>query len=317
MSSSGNLQSLVKTDISVPRHQSIGKNGSFWIPKDSPDLLKQKSLPKKSSPIRTGTSAKANNSNQATNQSDLRTEGRVTTNFEKSMLSAEKKYFDKPRPPQSHSIAKNINTTASKPSQSNLPLLSLPTKTVNSSVLITQSSSSTIVGKDSLKPPNATPVNPRVINRDGGNQEHGKKKKNHGAKNAQMISSMDIKENEATNSVPSASNLLKADSPVVERFIKFVSKSVSPRVSYTHKFAKKIVRFAFDLPNGGKLGVRLEKSDKGISLCFIAAEEDIRNLLSFCKGGLADRIKSEQSTDVNLHIFSDYKEMDNYFLKVA
>lgn len=317
MSSSGDLQSLVKTDISVPKHQSIGKNGSFWIPKDSPDLLKQKSLPQKSHPTRTGTSAKAINANQGTNQLDLRTEGRVTTHFEKSMLSAEKKFFDKPRPPQNHSTANNINSTASKSAQSNLPLLPLPIKTVNSSVLITQSSSSTLVGKDSLKPSNATPSNLRVINRDGGNQEQGKKKKNHGAKNAQSISSMDIKENELTNSVPSASNLLQSDSPVVERFIKFVSKSVSPRVSYTHKFSKKIVRFAFDLPNGGKLGVRLEKSAKGISLCFIAAEEDIRNLLSFCKGGLADRIKSEQSTDVNLHIFSDYKEMDNYFLKIA
>ena len=317
MSSSGDLQSLVKTDISVPRHQSIGKNGSFWIPKDSPDLLKQKSLPPKTHNSRAGTSAKANNSNQATNQLDLRTEGRVTTNFEKSMLSAEKKIFVKPRPPQNHSTAKNIITTASKPTQSNLALLPPPTKTINSSVLITQSTSSTLVGKDSLKPSNATPVNPRVINRDGGNQDQGKKKRDHGAKNAQSLSSMDIKENEATNSVRSASNLLQADSPVVERFIKFLSKSVSPRISYTHKFSKKIVRFAFDLPNGGKLGVRLEKSAKGISLCFIAAEEDIRNLLSFCKGGLAERIKSEQSTDVNLHIFSDYKEMDDYFLKVA
>ena len=47
MSVSGEIQNLAKVEAG-PRHQSIGKNGSFWLPKDSPDILKQNPISPKS-----------------------------------------------------------------------------------------------------------------------------------------------------------------------------------------------------------------------------------------------------------------------------
>ena len=66
-------------------------------------------------------------------------------------------------------------------------------------------------------------------------------------------------------SVPSGEN-------IASKISNFVGKSVLPRVAYVNKFQKKIVRFAIDLPGGGKLGVRLEKKQGTLSLSLIAPQ---------------------------------------------
>jgi len=65
------------------------------------------------------------------------------------------------------------------------------------------------------------------------------------------------------------------------------------------------------------LGVRIEKSEKGVSLCFIAPDEKTRSMLDLCQKGIKQKIDSDQEIEVNVHVFSDYQEMDNYFLKAA
>ena len=123
--------------------------------------------------------------------------------------------------------------------------------------------------------------------------------------------------NKTITSVVSTDSFLQPDTSVVSKFINFIGKSVCPRVAYANKYSKKVVRFAIDLPNGGKLGVRLEKSEKGISMCFIAPDEDTRALLDFCKKGIKDEIDADQSTQVQIHVFSDYKQMDKHFKRAA
>ena len=78
-----------------------------------------------------------------------------------------------------------------------------------------------------------------------------------------------------------------------------------------------MVRFAIDLPHGGKLGVRLEKSENGVTLCFIAPDEKTRIMLNDCQKGIKQKIDSDQEVEVNIHVFSDYQEMDTFFLKAA
>jgi hypothetical protein len=128
---------------------------------------------------------------------------------------------------------------------------------------------------------------------------------------------MDTIDKDTSPQTSSIACSLSMDSTSVSKFVDLICKSVAPRVAYTNKSTKKIVRFAIDLPNGSKLGVRLEKSDKGLSLCFIAPDETTKELLNFCREGIRNKIGSDESFHTNVYVFSDYKEMDDYFLKAA
>ena len=172
--------------------------------------------------------------------------------------------------------------------------------------------------KEVVKPLISTQLYHKMVSRDTGDQNQQKKNKHHGAKNAQICSAMDSEIKDKTiTSVVSTDSFSQSDTSVVSKFVNFIGKSLCPRVAYANKHSKKVVRFAIDLPNGGKLGVRLEKSEKGISMCFIAPDEETRALLDFCKKGIRDRIDADQSTQVQIQVYSDYKQMDKHFKKAA
>jgi hypothetical protein len=40
-------------------------------------------------------------------------------------------------------------------------------------------------------------------------------------------------------------------------------------------------------------------------------------MLDLCQKAIKQKIDSDQEIKVNVHVFSDYQEMDNYFLKAA
>ena len=316
MSVSGEIQNLAKTDA-VPKHQSIGKNGSFWLPKDSPDILKQNPISPKSQKNNSSAGSETAKAKQGVNNSNSKSGGRENTSFEKTILSAEKKASPKAPSFQNSQMAKTNNSQSHNFIKSNLSPLPILTKIMNGSTVANKAVLPFLVAKEPIKQAVLPQTLHRPISRDRGNQEQGKKDHNHGAKNAHSISSMDFKDNEASSSASSTTSFSQVDSSVISKFVSLIGKSISPRIAYTKKFSKKIVRFALDLPNGGKLGVRLEKSDKGISLCFIAPEEDIRTLLNFSKNSIKGKISSSENSEINLHIFSDYKQMDDYFIKAA
>jgi len=114
-----------------------------------------------------------------------------------------------------------------------------------------------------------------------------------------------------------ASEVFKGGSNGVSKFVKFVGKSVLPRLGYLQKFEKKVLRFAIDLPSGEKLGVRLEKSGDSVSICFIAPNSEIRELLTSCKTHISDNISSNNAPKLSINIFADYAEMDNFFSLAA
>ena len=99
--------------------------------------------------------------------------------------------------------------------------------------------------------------------------------------------------------------------PKARSFVKFLSNTVAPRVAYLDKNARKVVRFAVDLPNKTKLGVRLEESGGSLTLCFICSDPESLEMLGFTKEAFPSpcppsRAKPNQS-------FSNYKEMDEHF----
>jgi len=297
MSDSPQIQSL-GNGHSTPKHQTIGRNGSFWMPKDSPDIKQTSTLNSKSSKNDSSVPPKTTNSHSSKQSSNLHSSNRSNVSFERTILSESSKISPRVSSPNNFATKQNTNPTKQDLVKPNLFQPSITAKSVKASASFNE------------------PTH-RSTNRDNQNQDSRKKNKDHGAKNAQSLKSMNLNDKESSVLEVGASNSSTSDSSIVLKLVNLISKAVSPRVSYTNKFSKKVVRFAIDLPSGEKLGVRIEKSEKGVSLCFIAPDEKTRSMLDLCQKGIKQKIDSDQEIEVNVHVFSDYQEMDNYFLKAA
>ena len=317
MTVSAEIQSPVGKGNIIPKHQSIGRNGSFWMPKDSLDIKKTSPLKSKDLNSNLSSSSKTSISNHVSKSAKVDSSTRPNLSFERTILSEANKISQKGMLMNKTLVNQNSKSHGQHLIKQNLSLPSSFAKTVKAAVLNTRPVVPLLSPKELNKSPVSNELTHKPTSRDRGAQDNGKKNKHHGAKNAQTISAMNLKENETSSQEVSVNNFSSLDTAVIAKFVNFIGKAVSPRVAYTNKFSKKVVRFALDLPDGGKLGVRLEKTEKGVSLCFIAPDQKTRMLLDYCQNGLKEKIDSDQGTHVNVHIFSDYQEMDNYFLKAA
>ena len=315
MSDSPQIQSIGNGN-SIPKHQAIGRNGSFWIPKDSPDIKQTSTLNSKSSKNDSSVSPKTNNSHSSKQSSNPHSSNRSNVSFERAILSESSKIS--PRVSSTNNFVSKQNTNLTKQDLFKPALFqpSVSTKSVKASALAARPTVIS-VPREPIKTPLLNEPTHRSTNRDNQNQDNRKKNKDHGAKNAQTLSPMNLNDKEPSVLEVGGSNSSTSDSSIVLKLVNLISKAVSPRISYTNKFSKKVVRFAIDLPSGEKLGVRIEKSEKGVSLCFIAPDEKTRNMLDLCQKGIKQKIDADQEIEVNVHVFSDYQEMDNYFLKAA
>ena len=115
---------------------------------------------------------------------------------------------------------------------------------------------------------------------------------------------------ESKGSVPSASAQARG-------FLNLIAKSVLPRISYLDKHAKKVVRFAVDLPNKAKLGIRLEKSGSSVSICFICTDPETLEMLGFTKTSLSESLSDQSGKRTQINVFNNYKEMDEHFSRAA
>lgn len=100
-------------------------------------------------------------------------------------------------------------------------------------------------------------------------------------------------------------------------FAKHAAKTMVPKIAYLSKHDKKVVRFAFDLPSGVKLGVRLEKSGGDISICFISPNESTIPMLSLSKDSILKALHKETTGHLEINVFHSYKEMDIHHAKAA
>ena len=86
-----------------------------------------------------------------------------------------------------------------------------------------------------------------------------KKETRDGTRNATKVDKMPSNSTDApfsdTLSKGEANNSLTD----TQKLKSFIRQSILPRLSYVSTFEKKVLRFAIDLPNGIKLGVRIEK----------------------------------------------------------
>ena len=317
MSDSGQIQNLGIPKIS-PRHQSIGKNGSFWLPKDSPNQLRQSQTGSKSGKATSANAKVASSAGNSAGKNSSISHSPSKASFAKTILYAEGKIAPKILSKQNNKTGTFARVLSKGLMKSNVTPLPVLSKGVKGLPVNPNSVLPPLVLKEVVKPLISSHLYHKMVSRDTGDQNQQKKNKHHGTKNAQIFSAMDSDNKDKTiTSVVSTDSFSQSEVSVISKFVNFIGKSVCPRVAYANKYSKKVVRFAIDLPNGGKLGVRLEKSDKGISICFIAPDEDTRALLDFCKKGIKHGIDTDQSTKVQIHVFSDYKQMDKHFKKAA
>lgn len=305
--------------VPVPKHQAIGRNGSFWIPKDSPDVNK---LPKPVAQKNTKTSF-ANAKQTSNSQGDAKGNAvsdkiKQNGNFEKTLLSSKKINVPKP---QVRTIPQSIHGKSSlSPSVKNSSFISNQSKTVKTLVLEGRSSIPISTSKDYKSSPILQNYGKNSsLHEDSGHHPQGNNKGNGGTNNAPMSITVEVEDRNSSkfSTLFNSNDVIKNDSTAVAKLVDFVGKSVLPRLGYLNRFEKKVLRFAIDLPSGEKLGVRLEKSGDDVSICFIAPNSEIRELLTSCKSHISNNLDSPNAPKLSINIFADYAEMDKFFTLAA
>ncbi len=304
----------------TPSHKAIGRNGSFWLPEKIDSSYEPKV--KNSTPSNAGAKQGASksvvpgrlSSGEKTIARTPFSGGRVAV-AGKSVSGAKSLDF------QPLASSKS-GLTFSKASQSK----SLSSGTVHS--VRPLGSEQTLHGYQAkiIRNANRNPTHPEINSRESvspdqeGRGNGDKRGGNRGAKNALTDSKMDFSHSQQdfkvlereTSSDPAASLAPKA-----RAFVKFMSNTVAPRVAYLDKNARKVVRFAVDLPDKTKLGVRLEESGGSLTLCFICSDPESLEMLGFTKEALSKSLSAQSGKSTRIKVFNNYKEMDEHFLRAA
>ena len=159
-----------------------------------------------------------------------------------------------------------------------------------------------------------------IIDPDARKEDGNKNGKRRGAKNASNASRMEVSHAHQEIQVMEgreSKESQSSSSPQARTFLNLVTKSVLPRISYLDKHAKKVVRFAVDLPNKVKLGVRLENSGGSLSICFICSDPESLEMLGFTKDALSESLSDQSGKNTQINVFNNYKEMDQHFSRAA
>jgi hypothetical protein len=308
-----------------PSSQVIGKNGSFWLPEKIEENFASKVRDssqakdgKKSAKLNGEHSGKSKTSGKGS--STAASSGRNATGAEKSMstgrqtpaqsLLATKARLSDVKLPRGQ-IAKPVNVLSPRADQASRQGMGKGSVAHQGKVLKNLARNSTAVTenlRDSAIDPDG---------RKGDGNKHGKRR---GAKNASVTPKMEVSHSqqdiqvmegrESRESTPSVS-------PQARSFTNLLAKSVLPRISYLDKHAKKVVRFAVDLPNKVKLGVRVEKSEGSLSICFICSDPESLEMLGFTKDALSENLTEQSGKNTQINIFNNYKEMDEHFSRAA
>ena len=159
-----------------------------------------------------------------------------------------------------------------------------------------------------------------IIDPDARKEDGNKNGKRRGAKNASIAPKMEVSHAQQEIQVMEARESRESQSPSstqASSFLNLVKKSVLPRIAYLEKHAKKVVRFAVDLPNKVKLGIRLENSGGSLTICFICSDPESLQMLGFTKDALSESLSDQSGKNTQINVFNNYKEMDQHFSRAA
>lgn len=304
----------------TPSHQQVGKNDSFWLPPESKSeafshklkaahsKLGEKNLPQSEDNRKgVGSRTKAGNPSQINGGSVTKSglPAKTSQPAKLGVVSGEK--------------VKVSNTFSARNTPSHSIVLHKPEALTHQNHSLPLNNSFKGNLRDSGWP---SMVGKNEVNPDADSEVHDNRRNlSHGTKSATLSNDMEVSF-KTQLSLELAGRELTAvsreSSPQARTFFEFAGKELLPRIAYFAKQDKKVVRFAMDLPNGSKLGVRLEKSKNSLNLCLISSDDHSQKMLEQLKSILGKFSEGESgSGQLRVFHFQNYKEMDNYFHQAA
>jgi len=303
----------------VPAHKSVGKNGTFWLPPESAnsfssklkDLSKKnpRSLPKnpQNAPASPAVRAKQGGSpNAQSNLTVSRNLNRPATVRNSHILQST----------QSHSKPKNLSNNSGVQVQPNL----LPRAFHGDGSIIGKNQVSRGVEKKSSESENLLSKDKENQMLVGDKEEHEGQKntKHHGAKNA--FSDL-MHMTERLNLIfTQAASIAKSESRLEEKSLKLLedlAREVATKIALLEKDESKIVRMAFDLPNGSALSVRIEQTPSNLSISFITQDAETQDVIEFIQELLGRDQNNSNASSISIFLFQSYQDMDSYFKQAA
>ena len=303
----------------MPAHKSVGKNGTFWLPPESAnsfssklkDLSKKnpRSLPKnpQNAPASPAVRAKQGGSpNAQSNLTVSRNLNRPTTVRNSHILQST----------QSHSKPKNLSNNSGVQVQPNL----LPRAFHGDGSIIGKNQVSRGVEKKSSESENLLSKDKENQMLVGDKEEHEGQKntKHHGAKNA--FSDL-MHMTERLNLIfTQAASIAKSESRLEEKSLKLLedlAREVATKIALLEKDESKIVRMAFDLPNGSALSVRIEQTPSNLSISFITQDAETQDVIEFIQELLGRDQNNSKVGSISIFLFQSYQDMDSYFKQAA
>ena len=303
----------------MPAHKSVGKNGTFWLPPESAnsfssklkDLSKKnpRSLPKnpQNAPASPAVRAKQGGSpNAQSNLTVSRNLNRPATVRNSHILQST----------QSHSKPKNLSNNSGVQVQPNL----LPRAFHGDGSIIGKNQVSRGVEKKSSESENLLSKDKENQMLVGDKEEHEGQKntKHHGAKNA--FSDL-MHMTERLNLIfTQAASIAKSESRLEEKSLKLLedlAREVATKIALLEKDESKIVRMAFDLPNGSALSVRIEQTPSNLSISFITQDAETQDVIEFIQELLGRDQNNSKVGSISIFLFQSYQDMDSYFKQAA
>ena len=303
----------------MPAHKSVGKNGTFWLPPESAnsfssklkDLSKKnpRSLPKnpQNAPASPAVRAKQGGSpNAQSNLTVSRNLNRPATVRNSHILQST----------QSHSKPKNLSNNSGVQVQPNL----LPRAFHGDGSIIGKNQVSRGVEKKSSESENLLSKDKENQMLVGDKEEHEGQKntKHHGTKNA--FSDL-MHMTERLNLIfTQAASIAKSESRLEEKSLKLLedlAREVATKIALLEKDESKIVRMAFDLPNGSALSVRIEQTPSNLSISFITQDAETQDVIEFIQELLGRDQNNSKVGSISIFLFQSYQDMDSYFKQAA
>ncbi len=305
----------------TPSHQAIGKNGSFWLPQK----MDQSFDSKVKNPTHGKESQRQGNQTKGDTPTTLRPGDKASIKASsdggRGTLTSSNLYRGKSLNTQSFAPTKFGPMSAKAPSVKSLSSGSATPVRVLSADQAIHSQQAKSMRSLSRNQPNWEANQKGFVSPDQErNHNGGKHRGKRGAKNALIDSKMDIAHTQQDFKVMDGKSPTEPAStvpPKARSFLKLLTDSVAPRIAYLDKNTRKVVRFAVDLPNKGKLGVRLEESGNSVSLCFICSDPESLELLGFTREALSGVLSNQSGKNTEVNIFNNYKEMDEHFSRAA
>ena len=312
------IQSFTARLGNVPSHKSVGKNGSFWLPPESTNSFSSKLKDFSSNKSR----QVPKNHNKNSSPSDLssrhaeggRTQSKliVTQKLSRSVNSAKSNILQSTI---SNSNVKNTNGSTLQTQTNLLPQTTLQDTLLSNKNQVTRGGEKKPQGNDNL----LSKDKEHQIVGDKEDQEGHKNDRDHGTKDAKLGNLMLMSER-LKFILTHAASMAKSENRFEEKSLKLLehlAREVVSKIATLDKNESKIVRMAFDLPNGSSLSVRIEKSASNLSISFITEDSEAQEVIEFIQELFSRYDNESRNSSISVYLFKSYQDMDSFFQQAA